>query len=1807
MSSALHQRGAIAPLLDRIRDQQDQKHVFVLGKKYPAFFFAQHLTKAPGVFMLFSLVIPVVLSLMFLSTDTRFDSAIKNFKNPLHESIRSLENVQAAKEHWAALQRQGAPIQLSQKQFNQSAPLGARQGIAYRFTIQYKTRFSFIQRLNNLTMSNISEQANLFREHGVYFARVAEADVADLPSYKRLCWNSKLKNGMDRSADGVDFPRCAPMNSLTTYFYPGNFTNLASGGLDFQFSGDSNVFAAPDILVADAFFANPQYRWFVNQAFSPTRRESHIIRTQITLGTPLDDGTEVGSYAYELAVDNFIIDLRNSLNKWKHVDFELSIGSPRLSEGFVADALRWDLSNLFPACAIIVLIFMWYHAKSKFIAIMTVLQLLLTIWSTLFMFVEDGELPLMSLLLILIAIAFGCDGAMMINTTFNHSGIMATTGRSNNLSLPQRISFTIRQALLPIYMSNIMAIVAFACIALSPIPAIHSFAGTASAMLVVNMYMFTFFYPPLLLVYHYNFSVHRRNLQRQHDVLARVGSLKRDPCLDAALQDVSVQRQLQKKMDFVELRKAAAHRRFSNDVVGITGFKKAADIVASGFAEELSQFGPSRETNDENDKNSKNINSGQATKVNVSIEDFPEASAVNLRSRGSIEEMNRRRVNTERLIHVPREMCTPNEVSWTKTTAVLAEVDQSSTAMLNSLDIPPAVNEGAISPTPVCTEADSTRYSTQWRNVASKLDFAGNLSHSVIPFMAQSFCTVIMGGAILVSGSERLSPRRTATAATVGAARRVNLEEQQFFTKLFRKHITAKLHLWSDAHGKDIERQYCCGFIGKRVGESRTEKDMRILAKTVRKNPYSTLERFFYNHWAPFIHTLRYGFVALAMALIIAFAVFSSRLTPTLEDVKLAAEPPLLERFFAVQDGFAEQGDCDYCGAYFRPLTEFRKMDQKAIQMCMQKNFQPQMFVRADNCQACAVAPYPSWYICGVCAGEGLNQRTLDNCRQCLHPTSAFRNSCTDCDLYDRENSQLCWPCFRNEARFYYAGAKCAIYCHDFRNCIHGVCNGYTGECVCHQSYSDGFWQDNPDDLLLDPPQHCTMCLPEFAADINGKQCMTPCPGSTCRCDNQFYIGVGCTQIWTAKCKHGTPTRTNSSCGCDAGWGGIACDKSVRCSSRGVYHEANVVPQGFAGCKCDGQFFGPACQFCRCYNGGYCDDNGQCVCFDAWAGHDCNACPLSCRDGGECPETWLPAMYPEKTCRSLFCLGENSCPECAHKTCNDLVGNTTSLIPTCNSNPVCDFDNDTKTCMGIIASSTPTKTHRFCTKCKGFLSGIRCEDCDNRFKLQCSRDGWLVGCDGKQATLNKRPMAYDGCGVCGGSRNCLGCDGELSFKQFDQCGICGGYSECSLTGEHFVPPTVRFTVMFGVIGDPSKNKLSGIPYGTASLDPSLILSETGIQQFLFDVCFALLSFPDSRRASSSCVFEDFVNWLKKSATIVRYGDLGGRSFPIPPTRQIFDVEQNATITIDQLMYRFALDNARLGDIGFTSARDTDRGFKVAWFKAELRTGASTSLSPSKLTAKQEELNQWIVQYFARSQTRTPVTGAVPWVITSEITTRAYSRIQAAKGTSFSIVLSLVLYFALSLPFSCSLTVAAMGTICIGGVVTCTMGTAYLAGFDVGPIEQISMVTVVGFASQHTVHVMLGYVGFLHGTRSNLFAMKLTRLETFRGTLLRTGLPIFLSAITLIFSTVPFLFARAVVFRRVAIIMVIASCFSLLWSLVLFGALLCTIGPVVSYRHPGVSALLFLIEIVIAAIVLLIIFFSGGIEGPGGEQIIAFEG
>lgn len=1727
----------------------------VVGKSYPTNIYTDFLSRYPSVCAAVFALIPFVLICVGLTEDTDIDESTTSFTLDSHTAATQYRSVTSATESWM--------IEFSELQnlsFYRSLTASPRGQPQVRFFIDYEiTNSPSCIAAQKIPAGADQLFSSILNENPMLYVQSIERAIFKLPSFTAVCWTNDLQGGVHSSQP----PTCVPPSSFTTYFFP-ELLGEVDGYAVFLSTGTGRDYQHPLSSVLSYIRVNPMAPWFTET--TNISENTKRLRSQFTTGWPVFVSTKspMTQKVYDDHVNQFLMDASGYLDSLApNPCVRVTYGGDRVEEAKLKNKLK-NASYMSFIVAFATLVLLWVHTKSIIISACILVQALFTYlaaWA-LFSFGKT-TFPLMSYLGAFVTIVVCLDGALTFYDTFQHSGVMATTGRINLLSVSQRMAYTVRKAGTGVLLSNGIGITAFVITIASPIDGVRDFGKLMSIVLSVNLVLCVTLSPAYILFHHFHFSQRQRLVQRQKEVLLRRGLRKRDITFHQYLKDEN------------ELLRPAYKEPLYSDLVA-SAQQLEEERPHDPFAEvNMRMYALRDELATTTDGIARAIE-GPPRRVRIVEEsDFRDATEM-----ANLQMVSWRFSSPMELVRIPPSACfcqgVPNSIVDEVAREVELEMRRNDSALDglhpdNALGLggaaedtmqqnDPAASSSPFYMLPRFTPSNIDIYNVALINASQKLGIqvsAEGAVHRALGMIAFLCCQTIRGELLFceyVAGPRHGNSFVVPSPAADGAAHDAQLG------------CIDRIAKWWDDRGK-VQRTWCCGRFGKRVGETREEKDARILAKKAKVVGYSPIERFFFNFWAPLVNEAAYPLAFLCIALFILGAVFTSKLKSS-GTYNMIRNDDMQQRHEEATLHFATQlSACDFCTPYYRPASEYVSVAQSVLDECgRQGKSDMQRFAYIDLCGKCFGSND-----CIDCHGKRAGECKLDQCSQCLLENDTRYDDCvrSPCSDPTTTNASCSW-CGRARNMFNMGGAGCSTRC-DESNCpqAHASCNKFTGQCDCHSSDALGYWMDSSSTAK------CSKCLtgfmtavPPYGSSVScGTECVSVlgqcgCRSYRCRSCSPGNYGFDCDLDGSVLCS-GHGSYTQGSCSCLPYWGGPTCSLSQMCQYRGVAYSQAEAP--FSGCGCLGHWTGPTCGLCRCRNGGTCNEDGTCDCPAPWTGHDCNACASSCAQNGYCPYAWSPSSYTTDTCRAIFCseddmLNNLLCSACLSTSAVDqsMCDGLDTSQSTCESNKACHWLAKISRC----ALRSLDEGSITCS-CKGHFIGNSCETCNaTPAGLLCNSNGELVTCDGRLYVPGGSYPVLDRCGRCGGDGMCQGCDFRLSGKVVDLCGVCGGNNAC--LNETSGRTRLKVTFAFGV----SPTAGTSNPFsGTVLSDSTLDFADTAVQATSRQICFYINTF----FAFESCIFSAFAAWVES------------RSLKFPVVR-------STNSTVHQLMYEFAKQSNRMGEVAFSDVGLST--VKVEFATISIQVAAKDT--PEGIVDNYKEMQQWADTFKSWMHCSVSVSNANY--------RSAFTRVQAVRGLSWTLGLAVACMLGFSLILTTSLTIAM--SICISsmGSTLMTLAILYWGGWEITPPLQVGVAVMIVIAVQHTCHTAEGYLESLHDSQFHMFARTTTQLEAFRGALLRAGGAIVYTTLVSLVSGLVYLFSKVSAFADMAAIIMISVSVSFVFAVVFFGALLSAVGPSASYRHWTTQLLMLGVVLPVVGVFLLIMYLAK-VEGPAFDPLL----
>ena len=338
-------------------------------------------------------------------------------------------------------------------------------------------------------------------------------------------------------------------------------------------------------------------------------------------------------------------------------------------------------------------------------------------------------------------------------------------------------------------------------------------------------------------------------------------------------------------------------------------------------------------------------------------------------------------------------------------------------------------------------------------------------------------------------------------------------------------------------------------------------------------------------------------------------------------------------------------------------------------------------------------------------------------------------------------------------------------------------------------------------------------------------------------------------------------------------------------------------------------------------------------------------------------------------------------------------------------------------------------------------------------------------------------------------------------------------------------------------------------YGKLQYDDDFDLRPTEAQEFLLGVCrqvrlaecSASACIPkylinidhdnlDDEPLQQRCWIEDFDEWLQTNRS---------ESIPLDPSdvydriRDYLAIESKAVLYGEQIGY---------------SARDNDVRFVFFRFDSTFRPPGSSSKAKKVIDEWEDfmdDLNRQASERNATTVSNGFQSGRDAWLWPS--TSDAL-----ISGAISGLLLVFVLAFVVLNVASGNVIISIIAVMTIAGIVSTVMGVGIRAmmGWDLGTAESITIVILIGFSMDYTLHLSDAYMESPHSNRADRTRDAMTHL----------GISVTAGALTTLISGL-FLWATILVFfQKFAFNITATVLTSFLFSIFVFPSLCLTIGP-----------------------------------------------
>lgn len=495
---------------------------------------------------------------------------------------------------------------------------------------------------------------------------------------------------------------------------------------------------------------------------------------------------------------------------------------------------------------------------------------------------------------------------------------------------------------------------------------------------------------------------------------------------------------------------------------------------------------------------------------------------------------------------------------------------------------------------------------------------------------------------------------------------------------------------------------------------------------------------------------------------------------------------------------------------------------------------------------------------------------------------------------------------------------------------------------------------------------------------------------------------------------------------------------------------------------------------------------------------------------------------------------------------------------------------------------------------------------------------------------------------------CRGCDGQPgSTKVVDRCGVCGGFNECDCSGHMYAKQKTQLQIVWGLrpqnkeehrdtswMSDQEeyRNKVGELfdPHAASRMypiDETFVFQGVETQRHLYWVCEQLEGRDDLiNPLQSDCFMTQFKDFLYRHMLVVENKKLKDvyecstfrcpeppeynhleqlfpLRFPLLPPNGIESTGVDVSNLVDWVVYKFAEKHQKFDQIGFNSADPQAGHMRVRWvrmkFTIRMDADANTDDAMKNFTYWQTIVKNINEPSWQEAGQLDMAGSCFQW---SQQWIDMFHKLQVEKGVSYAIGLSGTGFIVIVFVYTCS----PLLTITSGYVVTTSavfvLSAIKLAGWTLGPAEQAGLAVMMGIATEYSVHIVEGYIEYLHATQSTMLARQTTRAQAIAGTLQRTGVPITVSAISMTFASCVLLNCQILVYVRVAEIVIMSLLFAAFHGIVILPALLSGLGPTAVTRTTYMRCIIIALCAGSGAFVIIIIYLSGNATGPTGEPL-----
>lgn len=227
--------------------------------------------------------------------------------------------------------------------------------------------------------------------------------------------------------------------------------------------------------------------------------------------------------------------------------------------------------------------------------------------------------------------------------------------------------------------------------------------------------------------------------------------------------------------------------------------------------------------------------------------------------------------------------------------------------------------------------------------------------------------------------------------------------------------------------------------------------------------------------------------------------------------------------------------------------------------------------------------------------------------------------------------------------------------------------------------------------------------------------------------------------------------------------------------------------------------------------------------------------------------------------------------------------------------------------------------------------------------------------------------------------------------------------------------------------------------------------------------------------------------------------------------------------------------------------------------------------------------------------------------TSEEWVQMFTEIIAVNSAVYGIVFSLCLCVAAVVIFTGHFMLALIVMLTILGVLSTVVAIFYLAGWQLGAVEAISLSILVGTSVDYCVHLVEGYI-LAGNALPNLPSNKERRCWRSSAAVAHIGSSILSSAVTTIFAAVPLCFTTIQFFTKFGLIVAINTATSIIYTFTVCIAMLAFMAPAKFRSSLRAFAMAFGGTAMFSGVALLTLYLIStkliAIPGPSGSPLFS---